>query len=60
MSNDKVDVELDLDDKLLFDLMKEAHKRDITLNQLVEKILVELIEKHKHEQIQRESTPTGI
>ena len=59
MSNDKVDVELDLDDELLFDLMKEAHKRDITLNQLVEKILVELIEKHKHEQIQRESTPTS-
>lgn len=47
----KVDMELMLDDDLLFELMIRAHQQDITLNQLIEKILTELIEKKKHEQI---------
>jgi len=41
----KVDVEIDIEDDLLFKLMLEAHKRDITLNQLVEDILRKALEK---------------
>lgn len=35
----KVEVPLDIDDDTLFQLMKMAHERDITLNQMVEEIL---------------------
>jgi hypothetical protein len=45
----RVEVELDLDDDLLFGLMIQAHKQDITLNQLVEQILREAIAKHAAE-----------
>jgi hypothetical protein len=45
--DDRVQIELNLDEDLLFDLMKLAHKQDTTLNQLVEKILREHIENHK-------------
>ena len=38
---------VDLDDEQLFDLMKLAHERDITLNQMVEEVLRLAIEKHK-------------
>ena len=37
----RVSLPLDLEDDLLFELMKKAHERDITLNQMVELILVE-------------------
>jgi hypothetical protein len=40
----RVSVPLDLEDDLLFELMKKAHERDITLNQMVEEILREVIE----------------
>ena len=39
----KVDVVLDLDKDLLYELMLMAHERDITLNQLIETILREYI-----------------
>jgi hypothetical protein len=39
----RVDVPLNLDNDQLFDLMKLAHERDITLNQLVENILRDVI-----------------
>lgn len=39
----KVDVVLDLDKDLLYELMLMAHERDITLNQLIETILTEYI-----------------
>jgi hypothetical protein len=39
-----------LPDDLLFDLMKLAHQRDITLNHLIEQILREAIAKHAAEQ----------
>ena len=45
----RVQLDLDLDDDLLFGLMKLAHDRDITLNQLVEQILREAIAKHDAE-----------
>ena len=39
----KVDVVLDLEQDLLYELMLMAHERDITLNQLIETILSEYI-----------------
>ena len=39
----RVSVPLELEDELLFELMKNAHERDITLNQMVEQVLWEAI-----------------
>ena len=44
----RVTVPLDLDDAEVFQLMKMAHDRDITLNQLVEEILQKVIDNHNH------------
>lgn len=41
----RVSIPLELEDDLLFELMKQAHERDITLNQMVEQVLREVIEK---------------
>jgi hypothetical protein len=43
----RVDVPLRLDDDALFELMKRAHEQDITLNQLVEDILRNVIALHE-------------
>ena len=51
----KVDMELDLEDDLLFELMIRAHQQDITLNQMIEKILTRVIEERKNAEIQPES-----
>ena len=48
--DNRVEVELDLEDDLMFALMKMAHERDITLNSMVELILKELIVSKQHEQ----------
>lgn len=45
----RVQLDLDLPDDLLFDLMKLAHQRDITLNHLIEQILREAVAKHAAE-----------
>jgi hypothetical protein len=47
--NTRVQLDLDLPDDLLFELMKLAHQKDITLNQLIEQILREAIAKHAAE-----------
>jgi hypothetical protein len=39
-------VEVELDDHEWYELMKMAHERDITLNQLVEQILRDFIREH--------------
>jgi predicted HicB family RNase H-like nuclease len=39
----RVEIEFDLEEDLQLQLMKMAHDRDITLNQMVEKILQEMI-----------------
>jgi hypothetical protein len=44
MTDNRVEVELELDEDLQFQLMCMAHERDITLNQLIENILREFIE----------------
>jgi|688.fasta_scaffold217760_3 hypothetical protein len=43
MTDNRKEIELDLEDNELFDLMLMAHNQDITLNRLVEKILQEYI-----------------
>lgn len=48
MENDnRVEVEIDLEDHEILALAMEAHKRDITLNKMIEIILQEVIDKHK-------------
>ena len=48
MTNDnRVSIEVDLTDEEWYTLMKLAHEQDITLNQLVENILREYIEKER-------------
>ena len=39
MEDNRVDVPIELTDEQWYSLMKMAHERDITLNQLVEQIL---------------------
>ena len=43
----RVEVPLDLDDETSFKLMKMAHERDITLNQMIEKVLQGVIDDSK-------------
>jgi hypothetical protein len=45
--DDRVQMPLDLDNELLFDLMKRAHEQDITLNQMIEQVLRAAIEQHE-------------
>jgi len=48
MENDnRVEVELNLDEHEIYQLAMEAHKRDITLNKMVEIILQEVVDKNK-------------
>ena len=43
--DNRVTIELDLDEDLLYQLMLKAHEHDITLNQMIEKILREYLNK---------------
>ncbi len=43
----RIDMPLRLDNDALFELMKQAHERDITLNQLVEEVLRNVIAVHE-------------
>lgn len=47
--DNRVSIEVDLTDDEWYSLMKIAHEQDITLNQLVENILREAIERIKKE-----------
>lgn len=49
--DERVQVPLDLDRDELFRLMQIAHERDMTLNELVEEILWEVINTHKKTEI---------
>ncbi len=42
----RVVVPLELDDDMLFNLMKMAHEHDVTLNQMVEVVLRQVIDQH--------------
>lgn len=45
MKDDRVNVEVDLTDEEWYSLMKMAHDRDITLNQLINDIMQEYLDK---------------
>ena len=47
----RVSVPLELSDEEMFQLMKMAHERDITLNKLVEDLLWEVVRKHEKETV---------
>ena len=46
--DNRVTIELDLEEDLLYQLMLKAHEHDITLNQLIEKILREYLDAQDH------------
>jgi predicted DNA-binding ribbon-helix-helix protein len=50
MEDNRVDVPIELTDDDWYTLMKMAHERDITLNQLVEEILTLEINRQEKEQ----------
>jgi NTP pyrophosphatase (non-canonical NTP hydrolase) len=43
--DNRVTIEIDLDEDLLYQLMLLAHEHDITLNQMIEKILREYLDR---------------
>ena len=43
--DNRVTIEIDLDEDLLYQLMLRAHEHDITLNQMIERILREYLDK---------------
>jgi hypothetical protein len=43
----RIQVPLDLSDEMLYNMMKLAHEQDVTLNQFVEQLLREAIEKER-------------
>jgi hypothetical protein len=47
----RVSIPLDLPDNVLFELMKQAHERDITLNELMEEIVRNAVEEAKQESV---------
>lgn len=51
INDNRVEVELDLDEHEIYQLAMEAHKRDITLNKMIEIILQEVVDKHKKETV---------
>jgi hypothetical protein len=53
----RVEVPLTLDDRQVFELMRLAHARDITLNQLVESVLRDAIEIHESAHITNTDNP---
>jgi NTP pyrophosphatase (non-canonical NTP hydrolase) len=44
-SDNRVTIEIDFDQDLLYQLMLLAHEHDITLNQMIEKILREYLDR---------------
>jgi predicted HicB family RNase H-like nuclease len=45
--DNRVEIELNLDEHEIYQLAMEAHKRDITLNKMIESILQEVIDRDK-------------
>ena len=43
--DNRVIIEIDLDEDLLYQLMLKAHEHDITLNQMIERILREYLDR---------------
>lgn len=51
LNDNRVEIELDLNEHEIYLLAMEAHKRDITLNKMIESILQEVVDKHKKETV---------
>jgi len=51
----RVSVPLDLPDDMMFELMRMAHERDITLNQMVEQLLKQFIEQAESGELDEEN-----
>jgi len=49
----RIQVPLNLEDDLILQLAMEAHKRDITLNKMVEIVLQEAIDRHRNDDLTR-------
>ena len=45
--DNRVEVEINLEDHEILALAMQAHKRDITLNSMIEIILQEVVDKHR-------------
>jgi hypothetical protein len=45
--DDRVQIQLTLDDDQLFEIMKLAHERDVTLNKMIETVIEEHIEQYE-------------
>lgn len=56
LADTRVEVPLELSDDELFQLMKMAHEKDITLNQFVEEILRETMDRMESEQSEKDWT----
>jgi predicted HicB family RNase H-like nuclease len=48
-TDNRVDMEIDIPDDVLFKLMLQAHEHDITLNQMVERILREQLDQEQND-----------
>ena len=46
-TSELVDTQLDLEDDLVLELYTQAHQKDMTLNELVNHIMQEMVERHK-------------
>ena len=46
-TDNRVTIKIDLEQDVLYQLMLRAHEQDITLNQLVDRILREFIDEHE-------------
>ena len=49
--DNRVTIELDLEEDLLYQLMLRAHEQDITLNLMVERILREYIDEYEKSKV---------
>lgn len=58
--NNRVKVVIEIEERILWWLFNEAHRRDITLNQLVEHILKECIETTKKEKNKARRNGTSV
>lgn len=50
----RIQVPIDLPDEMVFELMKMAHERDITLNQMVEEVLKQVIKRAESGELNEE------
>jgi predicted HicB family RNase H-like nuclease len=50
-TDNRVTIKIDLEEDVLYQLMLRAHEQDITLNQMVERILREYIDEYEKNKV---------